>query len=108
MTGLFPKRFADYPGGAEFVEVYAPEISTLYSQVFWTSLSPAPLPDWFVRKYAGKAVAIIGWEIDQVRKGAGPNGEDISVPISASYNHHYNLNIVGSSSRFKKVMTEFA
>jgi hypothetical protein len=53
-------------GGAEYFEVYAPEISTLYSQVFWTSLAPAPLPDWVVKKYAGKAVAIIGWEIDQV------------------------------------------
>ena len=39
----------------------------------------------------------------QVRKGAGKNGEDISVPISASYNHHYNLNIIGAASRFKKV-----
>ena len=48
--------------------------------------------------------AIVGWEIDQVRKGAGPNGEDVSVPISASYNHHYNLNIIGAASRFKKVM----
>ena len=66
MEELFPKRFADYPGGAEYFEVYAPEISTLYSQVFWTSLAPAPLPDWVVKKYAGKAVAIIGWEIDQV------------------------------------------
>ena len=39
----------------------------------------------------------------QVRKGAGKNGEDVSVPISASYNHHYNLNIIGAASRFKKV-----
>ena len=38
-----------------------------------------------------------------MRKGAGPNGEDVSVPISASYNHHYNLNVIGAASRFKKV-----
>ena len=31
-------------------------------------------------------MAVVGWEIDQVRKGAGPNGEDVPVPISASYN----------------------
>lgn len=103
MDTLFPNRFADYPGGAEYFEVYAPEMTTLYSQVWWAPLAPAPIPEWFVKKYAGKAVAIIGWEIDQVRKGAGPNGEDISVPISATYNHHYNLNIIGAASRFKEV-----
>jgi hypothetical protein len=31
-------------------------------------------------------------------------GTDVSVPITASYNHHYNLNIAGKNSRFKKVM----
>jgi hypothetical protein len=30
-------------------------------------------------------MAIVGWEIDQVRKGTGPNGEDESVPISARF-----------------------
>ena len=31
----------------------------------------------------------------QVRKGAGPKGEDVSVPISATYNHHYGVNMIG-------------
>merc|ERR1719293_291539 len=46
-------------------------------------------------------MAIVGWEIDQVRKT--PDG-DVSVPISASYNHHFNSNIIGSDARFRKVM----
>jgi hypothetical protein len=48
-------------------------------------------------------MAIVGWEIDQVRKGAGPNGEDVSVPISASYNHHYVSHMAGAAARFKKI-----
>ena len=83
------KRFADYPGGVESFEVYSPPMTTLYSQVWWAPLAPAPFPASIVKKYAGKGMAIVGWEIDQVRKGAGPDGEDVSVPISASYNHHY-------------------
>lgn len=27
----------------------------------------------------------------------------MSVPISASYNHHYGLSIIGNSSRFRKI-----
>mmetsp|Transcript_23795 Transcript_23795/g.62253 ORF Transcript_23795/g.62253 Transcript_23795/m.62253 type:complete len:793 (-) Transcript_23795:139-2517(-) len=104
METLFPKQFADYPGGVEMVEVYGPAITTLYSQVWWAPLAPAPFPEWFTKKYDGKPVAVVGWEIDQVRKGAGPKGEDVSVPITASYNHHYNLNLIGKNSRFKKVM----
>jgi hypothetical protein len=66
METLFPKQFADYPGGVEMVEVYGPAITTRYSQVWWAPLAPAQFPDWFVKKYDGKPVAIVGWEIDQV------------------------------------------
>ena len=104
--GLFPKRFADYPGGAEHFDVYSPPMTTRYSQVWWSPLAPSPFPADIVAKYAGKAVAIIGWEIDQVRKGVGPNGEDISVPISASYNHHYNSQVIGAKARFRKVTVD--
>jgi hypothetical protein len=86
MSGLFPNRYSDYPGGAEMFELYSPPISTLYSQVWWAPLAPSAIPQHIVKKYAGKGMAIVGWEIDQVRKGAGPNGEDVPVPISASYN----------------------
>ena len=56
------------------------------AQVWWAPLKPADMPADIVKKYAGKGMAVVGWEIDQVRKGAGPNGEDVPVPISASYN----------------------
>ena len=48
-------------------------------------------------------MAIVGWEIDQVIKTK--NG-DISVPISASYNHHYVSHIIGAGASFKKVMLD--
>ena len=70
--GLFPKRFADYPGGAEYFEVYSPPMTTHYSQVWWSPLAPSPFPVDIVAKYAGKSMVIIGWEIDQVqKKGSG-------------------------------------
>lgn len=81
-------------------------MTTRYSQVWWAPLAPAPFPDEIVQKYAGKGMAIIGWEIDQVRKGAGPDGEDVSVPISASYNHHYGVTMIGASARFKEVQLD--
>ena len=67
-------------------DAYTPMMSTFYSQVWWSPLAPSKLPEEMVRKYDGKYAAIIGWEIDQVRKTAKG---DVSVPISASYNHHY-------------------
>eukprot|EP01050_Picozoa_sp_SAG11_P020382 SAG11_NODE_3426_length_2455_cov_1.512309_1_plen_339_part_10 len=102
----FPKSYSEYPGGAEMFEVYSPPITTLYSQVWWSPLAPAPFPPHIVKKYAGKGMAIVGWEIDQVRKGAGPGGEDVSVPISASYNHHYGVQMIGASARFNKIMLD--
>ena len=74
-------------------DVLTPPMTTLYSQVWWSPLAPAPFPPEIVARYNGSAMAIVGWEIDQVRRL--PNGEDVSVPISASYNHHYNAQAIG-------------
>ena len=84
--GLMPKEYKDWPGDVDFFDAYTPMMSTFYSQVWWSPLAPSKLPEEMVRKYDGKYAAIIGWEIDQVRKTAKG---DVSVPISASYNHHY-------------------
>ena len=46
---------------------------------------------------------MVGFEVDQVRKGAGPNGEDVSVPINCAYNHHYGATLLGSGSSMKRV-----
>ena len=76
-------------------------MTTLYSQVWWSPLAPAPFPPEIVARYNGSAMAIVGWEIDQVRRL--PNGEDVSVPISASYNHHYVAQMIGAGAQFRKV-----
>jgi len=99
--GLFPKAYRDYPGGAEYYEVVSEPMTTLYSQVWWTPLAPMPFPEEMVKKYAGRKVAIVGWEIDQVRNGT--DGVWRSVPISASYNHHYTAQVIGAAARFERV-----
>jgi len=98
---LFPAQYRDYPRGAEYFDLYSPMIKSLYSQVFWTGLGKVPLPKDFVKRYAGKGMAVIGFEMDQVRRT--PSG-DVSVPISAAYNHHFESNMVGAKSRLEKVI----
>ena len=83
--GKFPKQYKDYPGGVEYYDAYSAPITTRYSQVWWQPLPPTKLPTELVQKYANKKMAIVGWEIDQV---VITKNRDISVPISASYNHH--------------------
>jgi hypothetical protein len=55
----FPTHFANYRGVESF-DVYSPEISTLYSQVFWKGLDPVALPDDIVKRFAGKGMAVVG------------------------------------------------
>eukprot|EP00931_Biecheleriopsis_adriatica_P087805 TRINITY_DN62221_c0_g1_i1.p1 TRINITY_DN62221_c0_g1~~TRINITY_DN62221_c0_g1_i1.p1 ORF type:complete len:638 (-),score=78.15 TRINITY_DN62221_c0_g1_i1:87-1958(-) len=98
--GLMPKQYKHYPGGVESFEVYSPAMTTLYSQVWWAPLAPIELPTEIVKKYNGTGMAIVGWEIDQVRRT--PEG-DVSVPISASYNHHYTATMIGADAHFEKV-----
>ena len=66
---LLPKEYRDYPGEVEYYDWYSPPMETLYSQVWWKPLAPSPLPDDIVQRYSGKGMAIVGWEIDQVRIG---------------------------------------
>ena len=102
--GLFPKQYRDYPGGVSSFDVLSPAMTTLYSQVWWKPLRPTHFPDEVVMAYHGKKMAIVGWEIDQVRKTA--DGDTVSVPISASYNHHYVSQIIGAGARFREVTLE--
>jgi len=102
-SNMLPERYRDYPGGVESFDVYSPPMTTLYSQVWWKPLPPVDLPADIIKKYSGKGMAIVGWEIDQVRRTA--NG-DVSVPISASYNHHYGSTIIGAGVRFRKVVLD--
>ena len=97
--GLFPKHYRDYPGGVQSFDLYAGPMTTLYSQVWWSPLKPVELPPEIIKAYNGTGMAIVGWEIDQVRQT--PDG-DVSVPISASYNHHYVSRILGAGAKFTK------
>ena len=64
----FPTNYRDYPGGVEYFDLYSPVIKTLYSQVFWTQLPPVALPAQIIDRFDGKAMAVVGFEINQVRK----------------------------------------
>ena len=68
------------------------------STVWWSPLAPARCPP-VIKACNGTGMAIVGWEIDQVRQTPGG---DVSVPISASYNHHYVSRILGAGAKFSK------
>ena len=98
----FPTDFKDYPGGVEYFEVYHGPITSTYGQVWWTSTSNS-LPDDIIRRYDGKAIAIVGLEIDQVRK---TEHGDVPVPINVAYNHHHDTAVVGKGARLVEVAHE--
>ena len=94
--------------GHEFFDVWSPEIATRYSEAFWTDMGDVPLPPEIVARFAGKVIAITGYEQDQVmvtptgRPGANPDA-DVSVPINWAYNHHYMLWMTGNYSAMRDV-----
>jgi hypothetical protein len=71
------------------------------AQVFWTGLPPVDLPADIVARYNGRGMAVVGFEVDQVRKT--PDG-DVSVPINVAYNHHFESNMVGKKSSLEKIV----
>ena len=77
--------FVTDPGGVENFTIYAGPITSTYGEVFWTSLPQVRLPDDIVARFKGKGMAVVGFEVDQVRRT--PEG-DVSVPINVAYNHH--------------------
>jgi hypothetical protein len=96
--------FKDYPnGGVESFTIYAGPINSTYGEVFWKALPEVNLPADLVARFKGKGMAVVGFEADQVRRGAGPNGEDVSVPINVAYNHHYGANLLGAGSHMERV-----
>jgi hypothetical protein len=84
-NSTFSTRWSEYKnknGGVQYFEVYLGPITTLYSQVWWKALPTLPLPPELIKRFDGKGMAVVGYEVDSVRKGAGPNGEDVSVPVN--------------------------
>ena len=102
-AGTFSTKWSEYPGGVESFDVYAGPITTRYSQVWWHPLPEVRLPDALVARFAGKAMAIVGYEVDQVRRTSNTSAGDVSVPISCSYNHHHDAYFTGAGSAMQKV-----
>jgi len=72
---------------AEYFEVYAGPISTVYGEVFWQGLPVVQLPADIIKRFDNKTISILGYEQDQVIRQDGK--PDQSVPIYWAYNHHY-------------------
>jgi len=101
-TSKFPTQYRNYPRGVDYFDVYSPEISQLYSQVFWKGLEPVDLPEHIVKRYEnGTAMAVIGFELNQVRINA--KGEEVTLPYTAAYNHHFESNMIGGNSKFQEI-----
>jgi hypothetical protein len=93
----FPAGGAPAPAfRGKFIDVYTDNITTVYSQVFWTDMPPVPLPADFVARFAGKVVSITGYEADMVR--VQTDGSEIHVPLFEQYNHHHNAYVVGKAA----------
>merc|ERR1719334_3053548 len=88
----------------EYFDVYSPPISSRYGEVFWTMMDPVPLDEDIVKRFAGKTMAIVGYETDQVMKSSSG---DVSVPITWAYNHHYCAYMSGALSEMKKIEAAF-
>lgn len=80
----FSGEFSEYYPNSKYFEVYSPLISTVYGQVYWTMMEPVPLPVDIVNQFAGRTMAITGYESDQVMRTAQG---DVPLPITAAYNH---------------------
>ena len=89
----------DYTG-QKYFDVYSDIIQTQYSQIWWTMGPNYPIPKEIVEQFAGKVIAITGYEQDQVFNTT--QGE-VSVPITWAYNHHYCAWLVGKNAKMVKL-----
>jgi len=90
----YESKSRDFIG--EYFEVYSLPIRTKYSEVFWHSMRPLPLPDPIIERFNGSTgLAVTGYEVDVVRQ---TSAGDVSVPCTESYNHHYTMQIVSSEA----------
>jgi hypothetical protein len=108
----FNAEWADYEneqGGAEYFEMYVGPITSFYSQVWWAGLPTVDLPKEIVQRFDKKAIAIVGYEVDQVRKAGDKDvdgsilKEDVSLPINIAYNHHHDAYFTGAGSTMERV-----
>jgi len=98
-----------------FFDAYSKPIKSLYSQVHWTNHGQIPLPPHVTTRYDDTTtntarvdadaddekintdtMALVGYEVDQVMVDAA-SGEEVSVPITWAYNHHYMVFLMGKT-----------
>ena len=105
-----PDTIANPPSGiqpttpfhrGQYFDLYTGNITTRYADVFWRMMPHVPLPPAFVSEYAGKTVALTGYEVDAVRQL--PDGSEQSVPLTDAYNHHHNAYIYSSKATLVNV-----
>lgn len=82
--------------GTGYFDLYTDVIESQYGQVKWDAHN-IPLEKDFVSKHDGKVISIVGIEFDIIRKNEA--GEDVSVPSWEQYNHHYEPQLLGKSSK---------
>jgi len=110
----WPTDFRDYPGGVESFDYYHGPITSTYGQVWWGAHAGGDLPKEIVERFAGKVMAIVGVEMDQVRRKGDKDvdgsvlHQDVSVPINVAYNHHHSSVIVGTGSELKTMSPDEA
>jgi hypothetical protein len=88
----------------EYFDVYSEPIATLYGQVHWRAHPTVKLPDDIIQRFENKVMAIVGYEVDQVRIMDDENNhieeqeetQQQSVPITWAYNHHYGAFLLNS------------
>jgi len=94
----FSTIFSDINKNVEYFDVYSPPITSKYGEVYWTMMNSVLLPDNIVNRFNNKIIAIVGYETDQVFQD--PLGlHDISVPITWTYNHHYEAYLRNSNTQ---------
>ena len=102
-SNSFSTEFEQISPNIQYFDVYSPIINSRYGEVFWTMMDPIKLPDEVVSRFNNSVMAILGYETDQVFKNQGEHGTDLSVPITWSYNHHYEAYIHSKNTNIKKV-----
>jgi hypothetical protein len=69
----------------EEFSVYTEPIELRHGEVHNSGVKPIRLPDWVVKKYAGRRMGVVKFQLDIVRF---EGKKEVRVPLSEVYNHH--------------------
>lgn len=97
----FSTVYSDINSKYEYFDVYSPPISSRYGDVYWTMMNSVELPENITQRFNNNVMAIVGYEQDQIFRT--PHG-DVSVPITWSYNHHYEAFLQGKNAELVQII----